>query len=91
MRRRKDRRITCIRWRVSVRLSMAWRAETRCREVRLDGIEECPHAHLTSVPLPVSPARCLPIDWGAIVHAHDDRAIFQGRIDELSVIDIHSL
>jgi hypothetical protein len=25
------------------------------------------------------------------VQVHDDRAIFQGRIDELSVIDIHSL
>jgi hypothetical protein len=25
------------------------------------------------------------------VQVHDDRAIFQGRIDELPVIDIHSL
>jgi hypothetical protein len=43
------------------------------------------------VPLPVSPARCLPIDWGALVHAHDDRAILQVSPDELPAIDIHSL
>jgi len=28
---------------------------------------------------------------GELVQVHDDRAIFQGRIDELPVIDIHSL
>ena len=41
-------------------------------------------------PLPVSPARGPPIDWGEFVQVHDDRAIFQGRIDELPVIDIHT-
>jgi hypothetical protein len=42
-------------------------------------------------PPPVSATRGPPTDWGEFVQAHDDRAIFQGRIDELSVIDIHSL
>ena len=42
-------------------------------------------------PPPVSPARGPPTDWGEFVQVHDDRAIFQGRIDELAVIDIHSL
>ena len=42
-------------------------------------------------PPPVSPARGPPIDWRELVQVHDDRAIFQGRIGELSVIDIHSL
>ena len=42
-------------------------------------------------PPPLSPARGPPTDWGEFVQVHDDRAIFQGRIDELSVIDIHSL
>ena len=40
---------------------------------------------------PVSPARGPPTDWGEIVQAHDDRAIFQESPDELPVIDIHSL
>jgi hypothetical protein len=38
-----------------------------------------------------SRARGPPIDCGKFVQVHDDRAIFQGRIDELPVIDIHSL
>jgi hypothetical protein len=42
-------------------------------------------------PPPVSPARGPPTDWGELIQVHDDRAIFQGRIDELPVIDIHSL
>jgi hypothetical protein len=42
-------------------------------------------------PPPVSPARGPPTDWGELVHVHDDRDIFQGRIDELPAIDIHSL
>jgi hypothetical protein len=50
---------------------------------------------LAEVPLAdlsfLSPARGPPTDWGEFVQVHDDRAIFQGRIDELSVIDIHSL
>ena len=33
----------------------------------------------------------LPADWGELMQVHDDRAIFQGRIDELPVIDIRSL
>ncbi len=41
-------------------------------------------------PPPVSPARGPLTDWFELVQAHDDRAIFQGRIDELPVIDIHS-
>jgi len=44
-----------------------------------------------SVPLPVSPARCLPIDWGELVQVHDDRTIFQASSDKLPAIDIHSL
>ena len=32
-----------------------------------------------------------PTDWGELVQVHDDRDIFQGRIDELPAIDIHSL
>ncbi|MEY3205855.1 MAG: hypothetical protein RLZZ21_2186 [Planctomycetota bacterium] len=42
-------------------------------------------------PPPVSPARGPPTDWGEIVQAHDDRAIFQESRDEMPVIDIHSL
>jgi hypothetical protein len=42
-------------------------------------------------PPPVSPARGPPTDWGELVQAHDDRDVFQGRIDDLPVIDIHSL
>ena len=30
-------------------------------------------------------------DWGELVQVHDDRDVFQGRIDELPAIDIHSL
>jgi len=40
---------------------------------------------------PISPARGPPTDWGELVQAHDDRDVFQGPIDELPVIDIHSL
>jgi hypothetical protein len=39
----------------------------------------------------VSPARGPPTDWGELVQAHDERDVFQERIDELPVIDIHSL
>jgi len=39
----------------------------------------------------LSPARGPPTDWGELVQAHDDREAVQGRIDELPVIDIHSL
>ena len=42
-------------------------------------------------PPPVSPARGPPTDCRELVQGHDDRAIFRGRIDELPVIDIHSL
>jgi hypothetical protein len=42
-------------------------------------------------PPPISPARGPPTDWGELVQAHDDREAVQGRIDELPVIDIHSL
>ena len=42
-------------------------------------------------PPPGSPARGPPIDWGELVQVRDDRASFQGRIDDLPVIDIHSL
>jgi hypothetical protein len=42
-------------------------------------------------PPPVSPARGPPTDWGELVQAHDDGEAVQGRIDELPVIDIHSL
>jgi len=38
-------------------------------------------------PPPVSPARGPPTDWGELVQVHDDRDIFQGRIDD----HIHSL
>ena len=43
------------------------------------------------VPPPVSPARGPPADWEELVQVHDDRDIFQGRIDDMPVIDIHSL
>jgi len=43
------------------------------------------------VPVPASPARGPPADWGELVQADDDRAIFQASPDELPVIDIHSL
>jgi hypothetical protein len=43
------------------------------------------------VPPPLSSARGPPTDWGELVQMHDERAVFQGRIDELPVIDIHSL
>jgi hypothetical protein len=39
----------------------------------------------------VSPARGPPTDWGELVQVHDGRDIFQGRIDKLPAIDIHSL
>jgi hypothetical protein len=42
-------------------------------------------------PPPVSPARGPPTDWGELVQVHDDREAVQGRIDELPVIDLHSL
>ena len=42
-------------------------------------------------PPPVSPARGPPTDWGELVQVHDDRDVFQGRIDALPAIDIHSL
>jgi hypothetical protein len=42
-------------------------------------------------PPPISPARGPPTDWAELVQVHDDRDIFQGRIDELPAIDIHSL
>jgi hypothetical protein len=42
-------------------------------------------------PPPLSPARGPPTDWDELVQVHNDRAIFQGRIDELPVIDNHSL
>lgn len=43
------------------------------------------------VPPPVSPARGPPTDWGGLAQVHDDRDIFQERIDELPAIDVHSL
>jgi hypothetical protein len=42
-------------------------------------------------PPPVSPARGPPTDWAELVQVHDDRDVFQGQIDELPAIDIHSL
>jgi len=42
-------------------------------------------------PPPLSPARGPPTDWGELVQADDDRAIFQASPDELPVIDIYSL
>jgi hypothetical protein len=43
------------------------------------------------VPLPVSPARGPPTDWGEFVQVHDDRAIFRASPVRLPDIDIHSL
>ncbi len=43
------------------------------------------------VPLPVSPARGPPTDWGEFLQTDDDRAILQGSPDELPAIDIHRL
>jgi hypothetical protein len=42
-------------------------------------------------PPPLSHARGPPTDWGELVQVHDDREAVQERIDELPVIDIHSL
>jgi hypothetical protein len=42
-------------------------------------------------PQPLSPARGPPTDWGELVQAHEDRAVFQVSTDGLPVIDIHSL
>ena len=57
----------------------------RPREVRFSHIRE------PLEPPPVSPARGPPTDWGEFLQIHDDRETVQGRIDELPVIDIHSL
>jgi hypothetical protein len=40
---------------------------------------------------PLASARGPPTDWGELVQADGDRAIFQASPDELPVIDIHSL
>jgi hypothetical protein len=51
-------------------------------------------SHITYIRIEAPSARypdALRNDWGELVQVHDDRAIFQGRIDELAVIDIHSL
>ena len=42
-------------------------------------------------PPPITPARGPPADWGDLLQARDDRAIFQASPDELAVIDIHSV
>jgi hypothetical protein len=42
-------------------------------------------------PPPLASARGPPTDRGKLLQAHDDRDIFQGRIDELPAIDIRSL
>ncbi len=42
-------------------------------------------------PRPISPARWPPTDWGEFVKVHDDQDVFQGQIDELPAVDIHSL
>ena len=42
-------------------------------------------------PLPVSPARGPPTEWGELVQVHNDRNIFQASPQELPAIDIHSL
>jgi hypothetical protein len=42
-------------------------------------------------PPPLLPARGPPTDWGELVQAHDDRAIFQASPDELPTIDINRL
>ncbi|NDC53829.1 MAG: hypothetical protein EBZ74_05945 [Planctomycetia bacterium] len=44
----------------------------------------CGHAFLMA-------ARGPPTDWGEFVQVHDDRDVFQGRIEDLPAIDIHSL
>jgi hypothetical protein len=73
------------------------RADRHGRIVRIEQPIErspvCSHArrrgHLRKPP--VSPARGPPIDWGELVQMHDERDVFQGRIDELPAIDIRSL
>jgi len=42
-------------------------------------------------PPTLAPARGPPADWDELVQASDDRDVFQERIDDLPVIDIHSL
>jgi hypothetical protein len=43
------------------------------------------------VPLPISPARGPPTDWGELVQVHVDRDVFQSSSDQLPAIDIHTL
>jgi hypothetical protein len=40
---------------------------------------------------PISSARGPPTDRGELVQVHDHRGVFQGRIDDQPVIDIHGL
>ena len=77
--RGEDGRIACVR-------SVAGHAA--CGDATADCCDSCDKP---PEPPPVSPARGPPTDWGELVQVHDDRAIFQGRIDELPDIDIHSL
>ena len=50
-----------------------------------------PHLCEPLEPPSVSPGRGPPADWGELVQARDDWALFQASPDELPVIDIHSL
>jgi hypothetical protein len=49
------------------------------------------HCLREAEPPPISPARGPPIDWRELVQLHDDRDIFQRRIDEMPAIYIDSL
>ena len=42
-------------------------------------------------PVPASPARGPPTDWGEFVQIHDDRDAIQASPGELPAIDIHRL
>jgi hypothetical protein len=78
---------------VSARVPELWRRHPADRLTPKPGPIRKILAHLGEPlePPPVSPARGPPTDWGELVQAHDDRDVFQGPIDELPVIDIHSL
>jgi hypothetical protein len=49
------------------------------------------HSLREAEPLPISPGRGPPTDWGELVQVHGNRDVFQSSSDELPAIDIHSL
>jgi len=55
-------------------------------------IETVPNHHRKPRgPPPLSPAPGPPTEWAEVIHAHDDRNVFQASPDELPVINVRSL